>query len=326
MQSHQVQTIQLERMKPRPCVACDSLDFIWSPTIQPAVQLNRCNRCGMSSTHPRPSPTELERRYSQTYYGPKNLKFLHAFERLIAWITWRRARRIHGMVAPHSRILEIGCGRGLLLKHLAQLGHECHGSERSELAAQRARKTVGLRIYTRSLEQCGLESNYFDLVILWHVLEHLEEPGQSLSFVNRLLRPGGLLLLEVPNYTSLQSQFSGKHWFHLDIERHLYHFSKEGLKKLLGKTQFQVIDQSTFSWDQCPYGALQSCLNLLGFPAELLYQLLKRETTLPRHKKTLQFLLAGLLALPATAFSIVESLSGRGGVVRAIAQSKRQMK
>jgi 2-polyprenyl-3-methyl-5-hydroxy-6-metoxy-1,4-benzoquinol methylase len=114
----------------------------------------------------------------------------------------------------------------LLLIQLAQLGHECHGSERSELAAQRARKTVGLRIYTTPLAQSGLEPHSFDLVILWHVLEHLEEPEQYLSLINHMLRPGGLLLLEVPNYSSLQSQFSGKHWFHLDLDRHLYHFSK----------------------------------------------------------------------------------------------------
>jgi 2-polyprenyl-3-methyl-5-hydroxy-6-metoxy-1,4-benzoquinol methylase len=150
----------------------------------------------VSYTHPRHNLTQLEEHYSEKYYGPENVKFLLLFESLVGWITARRARKIHQRVAPHSRILEIGCGRGLLLKNLAQLGHECHGSERSELAAQRARKTVGLQIYTTQLEQSDLEPNSFDLVILWHVLEHLEDPEQHLSFLNHLLRPGGLLLLE----------------------------------------------------------------------------------------------------------------------------------
>jgi 2-polyprenyl-3-methyl-5-hydroxy-6-metoxy-1,4-benzoquinol methylase len=325
MQNHQVQTIQLERMKPSLCIACDSLDFISYPTIQPAIQLIQCKRCKISYTHPRPNLSELEKHYSETYYGPENAKFLHVIESLVGWITGRRARRIHEMVAPHSRILEIGCGRGLLLKHLAQLGHECHGSERSELAAQRVRKTVGLRIYTTPLEQSGLEPNSFDLVILWHVLEHLEEPAQHLSFLNRLLRPGGQLLLEVPNYTSLQSQFFGKHWFHLDLARHLYHFSKEGLKDLLGKTGFQIEALSSFSWEQCPFGALQSSLNLLGFPTELFYRLIKREISVPWRINALQFLLAGLLVVPATGYSIVEALLGKGGVIRAVARSQPKM-
>jgi 2-polyprenyl-3-methyl-5-hydroxy-6-metoxy-1,4-benzoquinol methylase len=308
-------------MKPHPCVACDSLDFIPLPTLQPAVLLIQCKRCGMSFTHPRRNLAELEKHYSETYYGPGNVKFLHIFENLVGWITSRRARKIHEMVAPHSRILEIGCGRGLLLKHLAQLGHECYGTERSELAAQRARKADGLRIYTTPLEQIGLEPSSFDLVILWHVLEHLEEPEQHLSLLNRLLRPAGLVLLEVPNYASLQSQFFGKHWFHLDIDRHLYHFSKEGLKDLLSKTRFQIEALGTFSWDQCPFGALQSSLNLLGFPPELFYQMIKREISLPWDKKTLHCLLAGLLAVPATGFSIGEALLGKGGIIRVVARS-----
>lgn len=312
-------------MKLTPCIACDSLEFRVSPTIRPAIQLMECKRCGISYTSPRPNPTELAKHYSETYYGPENVKFLNVIESLVGWISGRRALKIHKMVAPHSRILEIGCGRGLLLKQLAQFGHECHGSERSELAAQRARKTVGLRIYTTPLEQSGLEPHSFDLVIMWHVLEHLEAPEQCLSFVNHILRPGGLLLLEVPNYSSLQSQFSGKHWFHLDLDRHLYHFSKKGLIELLCKFRFEVKERSTFSWEQCPFGALQSALNLLGFPTELFYRLLKREISFLWHQKALQFLIAGLLAVPATAFSVLEALLGRGGVLRAVARSQPQM-
>jgi SAM-dependent methyltransferase len=309
-------------MKLRSCIACDSLDFISTPTLRPSLQLIQCKRCGVSYTFPRPNLMDLEKHYSETYYGPKNVKFMQAFEHLIGWITSRRAQKIHRLAAPNSRILEIGCGRGLLLKHLAQLGHECHGSERSELAAQRARSTVGLRIYTAPLEQCGLEPHSFDLVILWHVLEHLEEPEQSLAHVNHLLKPGGRLLLEVPNYTSLQSRYSREHWFHLDLDRHLYHFSQEGLKRLLGKTRFQIKEMGSFSWEQCPFGALQSSLNFLGFPTQLFYRLLKKEIALPWDEKTLQFLMAGLLAGPATGFSLVEALLGKGGVIRVLAQSQ----
>ena len=311
-------------MKPRFCAFCESPQFISSPTLQPGTQLIQCSRCGAAFTDPQPSPTDLERQYSETYYGPENVKFLHSFEKLVGLITRWRAQRINELLAPHSRIFEIGCGRGLLLASLAHRGHECHGTERSELAARRARKNVGLKIYTSPLEQCSLEPNYFDLVILWHVLEHMEQPGHCLSYISRVLKPGGLLLVEVPNYSSLQSRLAGKYWFHLDINRHLYHFSKEGLKELLDKSDFELTKQSTFSWDQCPYGALQSLLNLLGLPPELLYRLLKREIQLPWHEKAFQFLLAAALVVPLTGFSIIESLMGKGGVIRAIARNQRK--
>ncbi|MFN8007208.1 MAG: class I SAM-dependent methyltransferase, partial [Terriglobia bacterium] len=316
------QTIQLKGMKLHSCIACGSQDLDLTPTLRPSVQLIQCRHCGMSHTFPRLDPKELEQHYSETYYGPENVKFTEGFERIVAWNTARRARSIHHLLRPHSRILEIGCGRGLLLRHLSQLGHECHGTERSELAAQRARKTVGLRIYTLPLEQCGIEPHSFDLVILWHVLEHLEEPEHTLTVVHQLLKPGGKLLLEVPNYSSCQSRYSGKHWFHLDLDRHLYHFSQEGLNALLAKTRFQVQKQSTFSWEQCPYGALQSSLNLLGFPTEQFYRLLKREISLPWGEKAFQFLLAGLLAGPAAGFSLLEAGMGRGGVLRIVAESQ----
>jgi 2-polyprenyl-3-methyl-5-hydroxy-6-metoxy-1,4-benzoquinol methylase len=88
----------------------------------------------------------LEAQYSEAYYGPDNVKFVPAVEAFVAWMTRKRAEQVHTLMSEQGRILEIGCGRGLLLQQLAVLGHECHGIERSELAARRAgqRRTSGL--------------------------------------------------------------------------------------------------------------------------------------------------------------------------------------
>ena len=88
-------------------------------------------------------------------------------------------------------------------------------------------------VYTQPLEECHFAEQYFDAVILWHVLEHLDHPQTTLALISRVLKPGGLLYLEVPNLTSLQSCTTGKNWFHLDLEHHLYHFSPDGLHRLL---------------------------------------------------------------------------------------------
>jgi hypothetical protein len=179
---------------------------------------------------------------------------------------------------------------------------------------------VGVKIYTTPLEECGFQEGSFDLAILWHVLEHLEDPSQTFELLSQLLKAGGLLLLEVPNYSSIQSRLAGKHWFHLDTEHHLHHFSNQGLQRLLRRRGFEILKTSTFSAEQCPYGALQSFLNMIGFPREQLYRLLKREIAQPFLKKSVHYALAALLTPAAASFSLAEALLGKGGVLRVTAR------
>ena len=232
-----------------------------------------------------------------------------------------KSRRCSRLDRRQGRILEIGCGRGLLLQQLARLGHECHGIERSALAARRAAQTEGLQVYTQPLEQCHFAEQHFDAVILWHVLEHLDHPRTTLALISRVLKPGGLLYLEVPNLTSLQSCATGKNWFHLDLEHHLYHFSPDGLHRLLLSSGFRIEKTSTLSLEQGPYGILQSSLNVIGRERGKLYRILKREISPALRVKLGQFALAGALALPSLFFALIEAAIGRGGVLRVVARS-----
>jgi len=323
MGNRQIQAIQLERgMNPETCMACGSSKFSIDPTSSERFCLVQCAGCGVGFTKPKPTREDLEKHYSQTYYGPENVKFLPVLEKIVIWMAKRRARWIDKRIRPRSRVLEIGCGRGVLLEALSHLGHECHGTERSDLAATRAQRIVGIKVYTDPLEQCGLRENYFDVVILWHVLEHLENPVPTLTHISNLLGPHGILIIEVPNVWSWQARLTGKHWFHLDIQRHLYHFTAQGLNKLLERNGFLIIKITTFSWEQCPFGALQSFLNCLGLQPQTFYKLLKRELSLPFSSKLFHYSLAGLSFLPATLLAGLESLAGRGGVIRVITQKQ----
>jgi SAM-dependent methyltransferase len=244
-----------------PCFCCGNGRHKLSSTIIPEFQLVRCTRCGSAYTWPRLSPDEIEKYYLQSYYGPENVKFISPLEVVIQAVTSKRADWLSHLIPSQGRVLEVGCGRGLLLSALHQRGYDCYGIERSELAATRAKETAGLRIFTAPLSGCDFADSSFDLAILWHVLEHLHDPVGDLEILNRLLKPGGSLVLEVPNFSSLQSHLTGHLWFHLDVERHLYHFSPEGLLELLKGHGFEAAIHGTYSWEQCPYGALQSLLN-----------------------------------------------------------------
>ncbi len=173
------------------------------------------------------------------------------------------------------------------------------------------------------MEKCHFEEQHFDAVILWHVLEHLDHPHTTLAQISRLLKPGGLLYLEVPNLSSLQSCSTGKNWFHLDLEHHLYHFSLNGLHQLLLSTGFKVEKTTTLSLEQGPYGVLQSWLNATGRERNKLYRILKAEISPAMGIKLGQFAMAGILALPSLFFALIEAAIGRGGVLRVVARSGR---
>ncbi len=320
MPTREIQAIQLAPGLALACVACGSAFFqLFEPEV-PEIEIWRCRTCGTACRYPQPRTEQLDRHYAEDYYGPDNVKFLGTIERVIAWWTRRRALRIDKQIGCRGRVLEIGCGRGLLLRELARLGHECHGTERSELAARRARATAGIHVCTKPLEECGFPEAYFDFVVLWHVLEHLPAPGQTLQLLAKLLKPGGVLYLEVPSLSSWQAQLSGRNWFHLDPDRHLFHFTADGLRQLLGRQHFHYLRRATLSLEQGPYGVLQSWLNGLGFRPQKLYRILKRELAVTTAERWLQFGLAALLLVPAWGFAMLESCFGRGGILRVMAR------
>jgi SAM-dependent methyltransferase len=237
-------------------------------------------------------------------------------EKIIEWMNRNRARRLHRLLQGPGRVLEIGCGRGLLLQELSRLHHDCIGTERSPLAAARALQIPGVKIFCRPLQDCRFPAGSFDLIVLWHVLEHLDAPEEVLREIYRILKPDGFLVLEVPNLASLQARIFGKHWFHLDIPRHLYHFTIEGLSYLLMRIGFAITRTATFSLEQCPFGVLQSLLNLMCRQDNILYGILKQELRPQLGQRLLHLLLGTVCILPAGAFAVGESLLGRGAVIR----------
>jgi SAM-dependent methyltransferase len=164
-----------------------------------------------------------------------------------------------------GRALEIGCGEGWMLAALKEAGWKVVGTERTITTAQFAAKQKGLQMVVASLEAFRPEP-LFDLIVMHHVLEHLPNPMTILAQCSTLLRPGGTLLLAVPNLQSWQFTVSGKNWFHLDVPRHLTHFTPASISQALDRAGLTIEAIKYKSWDQDPFGWMVSLLNLLGFP------------------------------------------------------------
>lgn len=287
-----------------------------------------CHACKLHVTTPAPSEDEVGRYYPARYYGSE-----HRFAGVVEWLLngLYNYRGFH--IEQHSKqgkALDIGCGRGLLLDKLRRRGWDTHGTELSEAAAAYAREQLGLPVTTEALEHAGFADDEFDLVILWHVLEHVQSPRAMLREVARILKPGGTLLVAVPNFGSWEARWGGKSWFHLDVPRHLTHFTPETLGVALNNAGLTVTGVNFFSTEYDFFSFVQTLQNKMGLRHNLLYNLLRTRAAKVMGgagKRTesvrVQSLVAVLSALPLAFVSLVyapiAAALGKGATIAAYA-------
>lgn len=232
-----------------------------------------CRNCKLYITSPVPPDDQIPSYYPPGYYG-SGRRFNPMVEWLLDTLYNYRARQIEQWQKP-GKVLDVGCGRGLLLNKLRERGWEPYGTELSEEAASYARDKLSLPVTTQALEEAGFPDNEFDAVILWHVLEHVRSPRAMLREISRILKPGGALLVAVPNFGSWEARWTGKHWFHLDVPRHLTHFTPLTLSRALDEAGMFLVSTNFFSTEYDFFSFVQSVQNKLGFGHNYLYNLLR---------------------------------------------------
>lgn len=274
-----------------------------------------------------PDEQAVSRFYPDTYYGNDGQKFTASIEFLVGVLANRRIKFLtHGLPA-NARILDVGCGRGLTLKRLADQGFEVHGLEHSQHATRGIDERVQLKI-ARDLPSAAYPDSHFDLIIIWHVLEHLIDPVATLREARRILRPSGRLVVAVPNYSSSQARWTGTGWFHLDLPRHLYQFPAVALKRLISDAGFDVNSEHHFSMRYNPFGWVQSLLNQFGgLPRNGLYELLHQAAPGVPSRFTptqrLLFLTAYVLGMPfGLVMSVIDSCLRQGATIHLVATSR----
>jgi 2-polyprenyl-3-methyl-5-hydroxy-6-metoxy-1,4-benzoquinol methylase len=289
-----------------------------------AARVVVCDGCGLGRFHPMPGAEEIRELYPDEYYGEPGVKFQPLIERMVRIVGERHITFLSRGLPQGGRVLDVGCGRGVILGALADRGFEVHGVEISAEAARGADARAEIRIAPR-LVDADYPDAFFDEVVIWHVLEHLQDPQNTIREAQRVLRPQGRLIVAVPNFSSAQARWSGAAWFHLDLPRHLYQFSLAALRRLLEDAGFEVRSDHHFSLRQNPFGWIQSVLNLLPFlPRNGLYTLLQRRAdgggppygAFTRMQLWLGLLLLSPLALVATG---LETLARTGATVHVVA-------
>jgi 2-polyprenyl-3-methyl-5-hydroxy-6-metoxy-1,4-benzoquinol methylase len=220
----------------------------------------KCRSCKVCQTYPQPLPDHLNKYYPELYYpiGESSKRYYNKFIRRFQLEKIKKIKRF----CPSGRILDIGCGVGFFIKEAIEADYEAEGIEFSELAAKIGRERWNLKIISGDFLSYPFKENMFDVVTLWHVFEHLYQPIDVLKKVYKILCPGGLLVIAAPNISSIQAHlFKGK-WYHLEVPRHLFHYSPQSLLSLVEKYGFKVLAIDYYSSEHNGAGILGSIMQL----------------------------------------------------------------
>ena len=290
-----------------------------------SFEIRRCRDCGLAITWPPPPPCEMDRYYPDAYYGDAAEKrFVGPVEALQGALYGRRARQVEKATGRGpGRVLDVGCGRGFLLDAFRRRGWTVEGTEMSEASSAHAREAFEIPVRVGPLESLRLPAGSFDAVTLWHVLEHVTSPASLLAEIQRVLRPGGVLLVGVPNFGSPEARATGPGWFHLDVPRHLFHFTPATLDTALRGAGLEPVASSGFAPEFDVFSFVQSALNRTGLRHNALYDVLRGNAAklgAGGAGATASLLLAaplGLLSIPVT---LLASLAGGGSTLTVLAR------
>lgn len=221
----------------------------------------RCDDCGtLQITN---VPDDIGRYYDSDYYPPPT-----SASALVA-----ASKHDHykvELIQEHldgGKLLEIGPGTGGFAYLSKVAGFDVQVIEMDAACSAFIEDTLGITVVPipENLISAATTSERYDVVTLWHVLEHLREPGALLNNLSQIVSPGGFLVLALPDPESIQFRLFGKYWVHLDAPRHLSLIRSQSLVKALRKHGFELIsetrhDHGTLFWNR--FGWIESARNL----------------------------------------------------------------
>jgi SAM-dependent methyltransferase len=300
------------------CMACGSSDLSVVTFASRPVRLGECQDCGLRWLLDAPVGDGLAELYQSGFYEPAPARggaFVRELHRLNNAI---RLRELDGMTP--GRLLDVGCGKGRFLAAAQAAGWDVLGVEYAPASAEAAHAAYGVEVVVGDFLELDLPGG-FDAVTLWHVLEHLPDPGASVARARDLVRPGGRIVISVPNGDSLQAHLGGEQWFHLDLPRHLFQFTPRSLSALVERSGLRVVRIGHFYPEMETIGLIQTALNRMGFGDDLLYRFAKRDPSARSGPRVYGSLALALAAAPvAVAWSGIAPLLGTGASIQLVAE------
>ena len=209
----------------------------------------KCCTCGLMRTNPRPTPESIGFYYPDDY-GPylgtqirpiaqtklsRARIFLHSIRKSIIQYNTTRLPSI-----PQGHMLEVGCASGSFMRQMADQGWQVEGIEFSEKAALAASQ-LGYKVYAGALETAPMPSEPVDLIVGWMVIEHLHDPIHGLTKLHQCSKPGGWLVMSVPNAGSFEFKLFNDKWYALQLPTHLFHYTPQSIEQVLKASGWSLV-------------------------------------------------------------------------------------
>lgn len=210
-----------------------------------------CLNCGLSYTMPRPNKEKIGEYYkSEEYYSHQENKkgFIPRLYESVKKVNLKHKYNLATQGLNVGKMLDIGCGVGDFLHTAEEHGWTCTGVEPSEDAKAIAKtKTKANIINSEDMEK--IPDATFDLITMWHVLEHVDDLKWQIEQLHRLTKTKGRIVIAVPNYKSYDAQYYKELWAAYDVPRHLSHFNKNVLTKIFKSKNLELVRTDKLIWD-----------------------------------------------------------------------------
>jgi SAM-dependent methyltransferase len=290
------------------CPLCGGPAAILHPKVSDPLSCQefaifRCSHCHSGQTDP--LPEDLRPFYGDAYHGQRHGS--------TAGFCARRRLRILSQLFKNRvtrRLLDVGCGDGTFLLAARANGWQVAGTEMNPRLA----RAQGLEVH-ESIDQLPSDA-LFDCITFWHVLEHLREPTAALQEAAKRLKPSGHLVVAVPNIGGWQASCFGRHWLHLDVPRHVTHFTEAGLDRSLASAGLTPTRRWHQEFEYDVMGWAQSALNAIAPAPNVFFHWLAGKPT-PRNRVALAANVIAGTALTMLAVPLVwaGSAARKGGTL-----------
>ena len=246
-----------KKVQLKECPICKNQDF--SLVLNTAdhfltnekFDLVKCNQCSLVFTNPIPTRDHLGSYYESSEYlshKPEQKSLRNFVYRLVRKININRKYRLVSGYQASGSLLEIGIGTGELLNHFNQNGWETTGIEPNESARKYAISNYRLDVFEEN-KLNALPENSFDVIMLWHVMEHVYDLHERMQQIKRLLKKNGFVFIAVPNLRSPDFKKYKEYWAGLDVPRHLYHFTESSVSNLVNRYSLNIIAKYPMKFD-----------------------------------------------------------------------------
>jgi SAM-dependent methyltransferase len=251
------------------CPVCGGTTFQDVLVSANGFPIIRCRTCSIVLTDGRTAPP------AHTLYPAFDQSKTRAVRHVRSFMSvfLRQRAAVVQAVKKNGRLLDFGCGNGAFARFMSMRGFDAVGLEPFSLGSTLTENN--LQLIQAPLQQARAQLGEFDVITLWHVLEHLTNPVQVLETLSHHLRPEGLLIVSVPNFRSWQSALFKGTWFHLDPPRHLIHFEPDTLSSCLQRAGLEKVAERRFLPEYGASGWVQSALNGILPHGNYLYEFVK---------------------------------------------------